>query len=562
MSRNPPEQVNYFTDCNENFFLETIISDPTDFDLCSFESVEEHMQAITISNFHSHVLPSTECVVTLDDVREAGRNDSQYADLLKLIESGFPSSRSTTDAHLREFWEVRHRLSVQDNVAFMGTRTIIPTKLRKLTLERLHSAHQGVSSMKRRANASVYWPGLSSAITNRRKNCMRCEEHAPSQPAEPLIQSASPEWPFQQICMDYFSLELYSYLVTVDRFSGWPCVYHMKKGEATAAVLVKICRELFCTYGVPEEISSDGGPQFKSDEFTSLLRVRGIHHRKSSVEYPQSNGRAEVGVKTMKRIIRDCTSSNGDLNNDQAVSAILQYRNTPLSDTDLSPAQILFHRNLKDSIPSHPTHYHLHKDWIISAEEREIQFALRNKTIAKRYNAHTRPLGDLPVGTYVLLQSKNKRWNKQGIVVEKLDHRQYNIKVKGSGRITLRNRRFIKPCSLIQPPPPRPIPPPQQDTQEIPIAFSPSRGIHPAHPSPVPQVQPQPLPDERRPGSDLTHTSDDDPQNTTATSTTHSNSTGADSGYTIPPKQPLALRKLMTFNKPGLKESCTQSSRR
>ena len=354
MSRNPPE-LNHFTTCSENYVLQTIMGPPTEYDRHFENSMEEHVQTITVASFHSHS-SRNDGAFSLNDIREAGSNDADYTALLQLVETGFPPTRSSTDPQLREFWEVRHRLSTQSGVVFMDYRTVIPKKLRQLTLERLHGAHQGVVSMKRRANTSVYWPGLSSAIATRRQTCLGCDEHAPSQPAEPIIQTPSPEWPFQQICMDYFSLDVYSYLVTVDRFSGWPCVYHMKKGDATSSEWIKICRELFGTYGVPEEIASDGGPQFKSEEFSQFLKVWGIHHRKSSVEYPQSNGRAEVGVKTMKRIIRDCTSNNGDLNNDKALAAILQYRNTPLPDIDLSPAQILFHRNLKDSftIPSFP----------------------------------------------------------------------------------------------------------------------------------------------------------------------------------------------------------------
>ena len=429
----------------------------------------------------------------------------------------------------------------------MGNRTVIPSKLRKLTLERLHGAHQGINGMKRRANNSIYWPGMSSAIATCRKNCLGCEENAPSQPAEPIIQSESPEWPFQKICMDYFSLDVYSYLVTVDRFSGWPCVYHMKNGDATSSVLIKICRELFSTYGVPEEVASDGGPQFKADKFQQFLTAWGIHHRNSSVEYPQSNGRAEVGVKTMKRIIRDCTSSNGDLNNDKALSAILQYRNTPLPDIDLSPAQILFHRNLKDSIPSHPSHYHLHKDWIISAEKRELQFAERNKAIATRYNEHTRSLNELSTGTYVLIQGKNRKWNKQGEIVECLDNRQYRIKVKGSGRITLRNRRFIKPCSIIQPHALTTAIPQlrnhQLKHQQIPINIS--LHTHPAH-------------DEH----ELTELSDSGSVQPNRNEHTDTADTMQPAVEVTQQKPPLAIRKLMTFNKPGLRESCNNASRR
>ena len=562
MSRNPVEEAHYFSDETNNFFLETIISNPTDYDSQLLETLEEHVMAVTVASFHSHSLSSTDCVVTLADVRDAGKSDPNYKALLNLIESGFPSTRSSTDPALREFWEVRHRLSSQDGVAFMGTRTIIPSQLRKLTLERLHGAHQGVSSMKRRANTSVYWPGLSSAIVNRRKNCMGCEENGPSQPAEPLIPTKSPEWPFQMICMDYFTLESYSYLVTVDRFSGWPCVYHMKNGDANSTVLIKICRELFTTYGVPDEISSDGGPQFKAHEFSNFLETWGIHHRKSSAEYPQSNGRAEVGVKTMKRIIRDNTSSNGDLNNDKVLAAILQYKNTPLPDVDLSPAQILFHRNLKDSIPSHPAHYHLHRDWVVSAEQREAQFARRNKVVATRYNAHTRLLRELSVGTHVLIQSRNKKWNRLGVIVEKLDNRQYNIKVKGSGRVTLRNRRFIKPCSYVQPHQNQIITPPKQHQQLIPTVIdtrvdSPSQHVTPAQ---VMQPPPHPvdLPVDRGEVENNTTTTD----NNDVTSSESNILTNGGGEYIIPQKRSLALRKLMTFNKPGRREAPANETRR
>ena len=37
-----------------------------------------------------------------------------------------------------------------------------------------------------------------------------------------------------------------------------------------------------------------------------------------------------------------------------------------------------------------------------------------------------------------------KRWNKSGKIVEKLDFDQYLVKVDGGGRLTRRNRRFLK----------------------------------------------------------------------------------------------------------------------
>ncbi len=148
----------------------------------------------------------------------------------------------------------------------------------------------------------------------------------------------------------------------------------------------------------------------------------------------------------MKRILEENISPDGSLNNDKILGALLEYRNTPLPDINLSPAQILFHRQLRDNIPTHRNQYHLHKEWVVAANERERIFAERNKAIAEKYNQHARLLPELSVGTSVLIQGENKKWVKQGVIVEKLENRQYRIKVCGSGRVTLRNRRFIRPC--------------------------------------------------------------------------------------------------------------------
>ena len=79
-----------------------------------------------------------------------------------------------------------------------------------------------------------------------------------------------------------------------------------------------------------------------------------------------------------KRIIQENTASNGSLNADSVANAIMQYRNTTLPGMSLSPAQILFHRTLRDFTPSHPNHYELHKDWILSSNQIETLTSVVN----------------------------------------------------------------------------------------------------------------------------------------------------------------------------------------
>ena len=103
-------------------------------------------------------------------------------------------------------------------------------------------------------------------------------------------------------------------------------------------------RAWFCTYGAPDELSSDGGPPFQSHEYAQFLSNWGIHQRLSSAYFAQSNGRAELAVKTAKRILMSNTDSAGRLNNDSTARAFLNHRNTPVQDVGISPAMMLFGR--------------------------------------------------------------------------------------------------------------------------------------------------------------------------------------------------------------------------
>ena len=129
-----------------------------------------------------------------------------------------------------------------------------------------------LSAMSTRANQTVYWPGMNADIRNHRSICTTCNQIAPSQPAEPLILTPKPEWPFQKICADYFEHEGHSYLTIVDRFSFWLNIYHIPHTTTTASLLKNLCN-LFTSHGVPGEIASNEGRQFTSSEFKSHLKT-------------------------------------------------------------------------------------------------------------------------------------------------------------------------------------------------------------------------------------------------------------------------------------------------
>jgi hypothetical protein len=379
-------------------------------------------------------------------LKEAIQNDIVYNKLKELIKQGFPSSKKELDHDLRCYWVVKDRLTqTESGILLLDKRVIIPKNYRTTILKLLHIAHQGISSMKRRASNTVYWPGLNNDLKNVRENCNYCDEIARQHTKESLLLTPDPDFPFQQVAGDFFSTKGHVYLVLVDRYSGWFTVSHFKENEATAHNLIKECRNLFCAYGAPETFSSDGGSQFTSNEFQAFLKDWSIRHRISSAHYPQSNGRAEAAVKTAKRIISNYVTQH-TINNKAIAHAIIQHRNTPLSDIQLSPSQILFHRQLRDKIPTHPHHLRLHKEWILTAKQRETLFKTKTSAMLHQYNAISKDLTPLTPRTKVLILTgtRNPRWNVSGTIVMQLPFRKYRVKLDGSGRIVIRNRRFLR----------------------------------------------------------------------------------------------------------------------
>ena len=502
-------------------------------------------------------------VISVDDLRTATRQDETLQDLTAAITNGFPATHSLTPLGIRQFFTVKDDLWLDNGIIMFKDRMVVPMVARKKVLRSLHAAHQGMDGMRARAAISVYWPGMNADLRNTRMNCHTCNEIAPSHPREPLIIIPHAEYPFHHICADYFSLSGHIYLSVVDRYSGWPIIFHYGRTHPTSNLLIANLRSIFTTYGTPEHFFSDGGPQFTSKALQAFFSNWRVTTHTSSARYPQSNGRAELSVKTAKRILEDNTAPDGSLNSDRACQSLLQYRNTPLPQLGLSPSQILFHRRLRDCIPTNSNHLRPHSSWVEAANQREQALFHRNQRLIEDYNRTAHALPPISIGSTVLIHdgSGRRRWNRIGVIVE-VDNRQYTIRMHGSGRIVIRNRRFLKATApvpdygmLMQPTvipttcPNNQLPPclsphtvPHRDPSQSAVsALPPSRNDHIHHPdiSPLSQSTPR-----------------QNPSNPTQTCST------------LTPRIvdqvaiPAMLKRLYPHNRPGVKERVALLPRR
>ena len=74
----------------------------------------------------------------------------------------------------------------------------------------------------------------------------------------------------------------------------------------------------------------------------------------SSAYYPKSNGRAEVVVKSAKRLLLSKIDASGSLNGEEFLKAMLQIKNTPDYHCSLSLDEIIYGHPLKDNFASSP----------------------------------------------------------------------------------------------------------------------------------------------------------------------------------------------------------------
>ncbi|KAF0765586.1 Uncharacterized protein FWK35_00006032 [Aphis craccivora] len=184
---------------------------------------------------------------------------------------------------------------------------------------------------------------IMSDITNLVLACVICNKYNRSNKKTDLLSHEIPDIPFDKIGADIAHERRKDYLVIVDYFSRWVEVTKLK--WKTAQELIKKCKKIFARLGIPSVLIVDNMP-FNSHKFKLFAKEWGIEIINTSPNYPVSNGLAEKYVGIIKKMIKKCSETNNDIED-----YLLNYRNTPLVNMGLSPANLLQSRILRTKLP-------------------------------------------------------------------------------------------------------------------------------------------------------------------------------------------------------------------
>ena len=147
-----------------------------------------------------------------------------------------------------------------------GIHVIVPSTLRKALLCELHADHPGIVRMKSVARGYMWWPGMDGEIETMVKFCEACHQAKQAPLKAPLTPWSRPSKLWQRVHLDFAGPFLgKSFLLAVDVHSKWGEVWEIN--STTSSRTIQVLRQLFAAYGLPQQLVTDNGPQFTSDEF-------------------------------------------------------------------------------------------------------------------------------------------------------------------------------------------------------------------------------------------------------------------------------------------------------
>ena len=197
-------------------------------------------------------------------------------------------------------------------------------------------------------------------------------------------------------------------------------------------------KSIFSRLGIPELVKSDYGTQYMSREFARFSEDYGFTHTQSDPCHQSSNGAAERAVQTIKNLLSKA---------DDPYLAMLNYRVTPQAH-GFSPAELMFGRNLRTRIPTHPSQFIPRKQDIERFRQKNQELKMKMKeNFDRRHRA--KPLPPFSQGEKVWMKTPTDQ--EAEVLNQAPQSRSVQIKTE-RGTTTRRTRNQLRRRS--QPPTP------------------------------------------------------------------------------------------------------------
>ncbi|XP_059054704.1 uncharacterized protein K02A2.6-like [Achroia grisella] len=316
------------------------------------------------------------------DIERATSGDPTLHRVKWFILKGWPAR--ITDKELHTYWLHRLELSIQDGCILLGSRVVLPNKLREDMLKLLHQTHNGIVHTKALARSYVWWPQMDRDIEKMISNCHSCLENR-NMPTRSSHEWIMPARPWSRIHVDFAGpFQNKIFLIVVDSYSKWPEVHIVN--SMASSIVIKHLRYIFAQHGLCETLVSDNGTSFVSKDFEDFLVANKIKHIRTAPYHPATNGQAERMVQTLKNKLKKMTDVPWEV---KLPRILLTLRSTPCTSTKRSPAELLMNRQLRtllDTVHPNINHYRKTENQIIdNANRKNRETQVGKKVMYRNY---------------------------------------------------------------------------------------------------------------------------------------------------------------------------------
>ena len=147
----------------------------------------------------------------------------------------------------------------------------------------------------------MYWPNISEDIKSIVNKCEKCLANCCHNQKEPYIPFDIPIVAWKTVTTDQLVFQGKTCIVVMDLFSRFPVVSQLH-GESMKLVLNAL-KDVFSHFGIPEIITSNNGPCYKSQEFNDFSAKFDIVHQTGASHNYQANSITECAIQTIKHLM-------------------------------------------------------------------------------------------------------------------------------------------------------------------------------------------------------------------------------------------------------------------
>ena len=216
-------------------------------------------------------------------------------------------------------------------------------------LEETHNGHGhfGRDATFERIRNKYWWPNVYQSVKDYLKNCHLCQIFDRAKPPQGPIFPLQINSLFERFGLDFvgplpMSKAGNKYLLVCTKYyTRWPIVKATKFADSDV-VSKFLYEEVFCIFGPPQEILTDGGSHFRNEIVKKFCEIVQTRHKFSSPYHPRTNGLTEKLNHTLICALRKTAYHDPDNWDEFVPSVTYAYRTKIHKILGLTPYELMF----------------------------------------------------------------------------------------------------------------------------------------------------------------------------------------------------------------------------